>query len=136
MVYGSVSEDKGERIGDEDFAFWFGDLNFRLDGLPGDDIRKLLILHSRGEYYPNSNKPAAPFLGENLIVMRGSESDDDNTAMPPIHPREQSFDSVSSFPDLLDTGEFHKIRVWIGCIEANPRPLCVADFILLSNCRK
>jgi len=45
-----VQEDEGDKIGDEDFAFWFGDLNFRLEGLPGDDIRRLLMLHSRGEY--------------------------------------------------------------------------------------
>ncbi|KAL1898267.1 hypothetical protein Sste5346_003675 [Sporothrix stenoceras] len=39
-----------EKIGDADFAFWFGDLNFRLDDLPGDDIRRILTLHARGEY--------------------------------------------------------------------------------------
>ncbi|CAK7565410.1 MAG: hypothetical protein SEPTF4163_003327 [Sporothrix epigloea] len=38
-----------EKISDADFAFWFGDLNFRLD-LPGDDIRRILTLHARGEY--------------------------------------------------------------------------------------
>jgi phosphatidylinositol-bisphosphatase len=48
--WGGVLDDVNESIGDEDFAFWFGDLNFRLDGLPGDDIRRLLMLHTRGEY--------------------------------------------------------------------------------------
>lgn len=37
-------------IGDEDFAFWFGDLNYRLAGIPGDDVRRLLLLHTRNEY--------------------------------------------------------------------------------------
>ena len=41
---------KTETIGDEDFAFWFGDLNFRLDGIPGDDVRRLLMLHTKGKY--------------------------------------------------------------------------------------
>jgi phosphatidylinositol-bisphosphatase len=50
ISWGGVLEDTGEGIGDEDFAFWFGDLNFRLDGLPGDDIRRLLMLHAKGEY--------------------------------------------------------------------------------------
>ncbi|KAF2668965.1 DNase I-like protein [Microthyrium microscopicum] len=40
----------GEQIGDEDFAFWFGDLNYRLEGIPGDDVRHLLTLHTRNEY--------------------------------------------------------------------------------------
>jgi hypothetical protein len=40
----------GEGIGDEDFAFWFGDLNYRLESIPGDDVRRLLTLHTRNEY--------------------------------------------------------------------------------------
>ncbi|KAI9723878.1 MAG: hypothetical protein M1828_003997 [Chrysothrix sp. TS-e1954] len=39
-----------EKIGDEDFAFWFGDLNYRLTGIPGEDVRRLLLLHTRNEY--------------------------------------------------------------------------------------
>ncbi|KAL2358039.1 inositol polyphosphate 5-phosphatase [Cryomyces antarcticus] len=40
----------GEVIGDEDFAFWFGDLNYRLEGIPGEDVRRLLMLHTRNKY--------------------------------------------------------------------------------------
>ncbi|KAL8691626.1 MAG: hypothetical protein Q9224_004132 [Gallowayella concinna] len=43
-------EASGESIGDEDFAFWFGDLNYRLEGMPGDDVRRLLMLHTKNEY--------------------------------------------------------------------------------------
>lgn len=50
ISWAGVLDDSGEGIGDEDFAFWFGDLNFRLDGLPGDDIRRILMLHAKGEY--------------------------------------------------------------------------------------
>jgi inositol polyphosphate 5-phosphatase INPP5B/F len=39
-----------EKIGNEDFAFWFGDLNYRLDDIPGEDVRRLLLLHTRNEY--------------------------------------------------------------------------------------
>ncbi|KJR87648.1 PI phosphatase group protein [Sporothrix schenckii 1099-18] len=46
-----------EKIADADFAFWFGDLNFRLDDLPGDDIRRILTLHARGEYDLNQKLP-------------------------------------------------------------------------------
>ena len=45
-----VMEEVGEGIGDEDFAFWFGDLNYRLDSMPGEDVRRLLMLHTRNEY--------------------------------------------------------------------------------------
>ena len=45
-----------ERIGDEDFAFWFGDLNFRLEGIPGEDARRLLMLHTRNEYDQSSHE--------------------------------------------------------------------------------
>ncbi len=45
-----VMEEFGESIGDEDFAFWFGDLNYRLENMPGEDVRRLLMLHTRNEY--------------------------------------------------------------------------------------
>jgi phosphatidylinositol-bisphosphatase len=44
------SQASGEALGQEDFAFWFGDLNYRLEGMSGDDVRHLLTLHTRGEY--------------------------------------------------------------------------------------
>ncbi|KAK5115901.1 hypothetical protein LTR62_000357 [Meristemomyces frigidus] len=45
-----LNQSSGEQIGDEDFAFWCGDLNYRLEGIPGDDVRRLLMLHTRNEY--------------------------------------------------------------------------------------
>ncbi|KAL2053323.1 hypothetical protein ABVK25_006316 [Lepraria finkii] len=47
---GDVMEEFGEGIGDEDFCFWFGDLNYRLEDMPGEDVRRLLMLHTRNEY--------------------------------------------------------------------------------------
>jgi hypothetical protein len=44
----SASQGTGEKLGDEDFAFWFGDLNYRLEGMPGDDVRHLLTIHTKG----------------------------------------------------------------------------------------
>lgn len=109
VVIGGVSDDDGDKIGDEDFAFWFGDMNFRLDGLPGDDIRRLLTLHARGEY-DLSNDKGPPIEGDDgIIVMRSSESDDDTTTMSSMHSRDQSFDqsfdSESSLPDPDDFPE-------------------------------
>ncbi|KAJ5461870.1 uncharacterized protein N7458_003422 [Penicillium daleae] len=43
-------EDQGDSIGDEDFTFWFGDLNYRLDDIPGDDVRQVLARHTANSY--------------------------------------------------------------------------------------
>lgn len=40
----------GEHIGSEDFAFWSGDLNYRLEGIPGDDVRRLFTLHAQNKF--------------------------------------------------------------------------------------
>jgi hypothetical protein len=45
----SGASHKSEGLGDEDFAFWFGDLNYRLVTMPGDDVRRLLALHTGDE---------------------------------------------------------------------------------------
>ncbi|RSL73684.1 hypothetical protein CEP54_000207 [Fusarium duplospermum] len=104
VVHAGVEEEEGEKIGDEDLAFWFGDLNFRLDGLPGDDIRRLLTLHARGEYgAPDDSKPVLP--EEGVIVMRGSDSDDDTTTTSSLHSRNESFDTASDLPDPDDFPE-------------------------------
>ncbi|WPH00776.1 Hypothetical protein R9X50_00360600 [Acrodontium crateriforme] len=52
----------GEQLGDEDFAFWVGDLNYRLEGIPGDDVRRLLMLHTRNEY--DLSQQSAPNAGK------------------------------------------------------------------------
>ncbi|KAM5356617.1 hypothetical protein ACJ41O_003263 [Fusarium nematophilum] len=104
VVHSGVEEDEGEKIGDEDLAFWFGDLNFRLDGLPGDDIRRLLMLHARGEY--GAAEDSKPALGEQgVIVMKGSDSDDESSSTPSLHSREESFDTASDLPDPDDFPE-------------------------------
>lgn len=102
---GFDQEDSQEKIGDEDFIFWFGDLNFRLDGIPGDDIRHLLTLHTNGEY--DVSKPKSEQLDgeEGIIVMRTSESSDDQTDDTSARTRstDQSSDDDSiSLPDPDD----------------------------------
>lgn len=51
-----------DTIGKEDFAFWFGDLNYRLEGIPGDDVRRLLSLHTQNEY-DRAHRPKTKFGG-------------------------------------------------------------------------
>ncbi|PQE10400.1 endonuclease Exonuclease phosphatase protein [Rutstroemia sp. NJR-2017a WRK4] len=77
-----VLDDTQECIGDEDFAFWFGDLNFRLEGLPGDDIRRLLMLHTKGEYDigSQSRKKIEKEIDADSgpIVIKSVDSDDES----------------------------------------------------------
>ncbi|OAA56544.1 phosphatase family protein [Niveomyces insectorum RCEF 264] len=88
-----------ETIGDADFAFWFGDLNFRLDDLPGQDIRRLLTLHARGEYdlshkqdeHTHSGKDNSPLAGEDAVVLQLPVSRDGRLSR--TSPKAASFSS-------------------------------------------
>ncbi|GKZ30128.1 hypothetical protein AbraIFM66950_007907 [Aspergillus brasiliensis] len=46
----ALREEPTEGIGKEDFAFWFGDLNYRLEDIPGDDVRQVLARHTANDY--------------------------------------------------------------------------------------
>lgn len=90
-----VMEEEDDKFGDEDFTFFFGDLNFRLDGLPGTDIRHLLTLHARGEY-DIINKDRQ--LGEDSVFVLHDNDDQnaDGTSTPSMVSRETSFDKNES----------------------------------------
>ncbi|PLB53651.1 phosphatase family protein [Aspergillus steynii IBT 23096] len=45
----TLRDEPTESIGKEDFAFWFGDLNYRLEDIPGDDVRQVLARHAEDE---------------------------------------------------------------------------------------
>lgn len=119
--HGGVLEDENQKIGDEDFAFCFGDLNFRLDGLPGDDIRKLLMLHVRGEYdLENRNNDKSLDGEEGVIILQNNDSKsgtsgdrgdrdessdasrDSDSDTPAMVSRETSFDKDHIVKDLDD----------------------------------
>jgi len=107
ISWAGVLDDTQEGIGDEDFAFWFGDLNFRLDGLPGDDIRRLLMLHTKGEYDLGS-KSRNKIDGElddadGPIVIRSVDSDSDSEGdMPKTNTSDRSDGSSTDLPDPDD----------------------------------
>ncbi|KAF7948808.1 hypothetical protein EAE96_007996 [Botrytis aclada] len=107
---GGVLDDTQESIGDEDFAFWFGDLNFRLEGLPGDDIRRLLMLHTKGEYDigSRSRKKIDNEIdaGNGPIVIRSIDSDDESEedfrkSSSTFDPNDDS-STVTTLPDPDD----------------------------------
>jgi inositol polyphosphate 5-phosphatase INPP5B/F len=80
-----VFEEFGESIGDEDFAFWFGDLNYRLADIPGDDVRRLLLLHTRNEYdiLNKSKRKIDSELGF-IDVPSSESSSEDNEVDTPV----------------------------------------------------
>lgn len=94
-----------DKIGDEDCVFWFGDLNFRLDSIPGDDIRRLLTLHTTGEY--DLTRPKLDNLdGEEGIVVTSvsgciEEQTDDTSATTRSTDQSSDDDSIS-LPDPDD----------------------------------
>jgi inositol polyphosphate 5-phosphatase INPP5B/F len=110
-----------EKIGDEDFAFWFGDLNYRLDDIPGEDVRRLLLLHTRNEY-DIINKSRRKIDTELGYMVAGSDEstetfpDDnetpDNTAMnssadPPLDPKSDPASLITTLHSLLSHDQLH-----------------------------
>ncbi|KAK4168999.1 putative inositol-1,4,5-trisphosphate 5-phosphatase 3 [Cladorrhinum sp. PSN259] len=105
---GGVEEDDKGKIGDEDVAFWFGDLNSRLDHLPGDEIRRLLTLHVRGEYDPSKKdlRQQDSLEGSGVVVQESSGTVDDKTADRPVDCKGSEAaeevaddDSINHLPD-------------------------------------
>ncbi|KAF2265459.1 DNase I-like protein [Lojkania enalia] len=79
----------GECLGEEDFAFWFGDLNYRLEGMPGDDVRRLLLRHTKDldpepsieSGIPSSNVSTTSDASKSSTA--GSSDDEDAIPLPP-----------------------------------------------------
>lgn len=73
-----TGEEAYENIGDEDFTFWFGDLNYRLDDIPGNDVRQVLARHTVNAF------DIALQEKKNSGSRRGSTADVEN--QPPAPP--------------------------------------------------
>lgn len=95
---GGVVEDAQESLGEEDFAFVCGDLNFRLECLPGSDIRRLLMLHTKGEY--DLPPKVREQLEDNPVVIHHIDSDDDE--LSDVGSRRPSSEAT----DLPDPDDF------------------------------
>ncbi|KAI8940741.1 hypothetical protein NX059_002006 [Plenodomus lindquistii] len=53
-----TSQPQPEGLGAEDFAFWLGDLNYRLQDMPGDDVRRLLTVHTKDMDRDSESRPS------------------------------------------------------------------------------
>jgi phosphatidylinositol-bisphosphatase len=103
--HAGIPEDEGQGLGDEDFGFWFGDLNYRLDGLPGDDIRRLLMLHTKGEYDVSKKGRASKLEGEQGVIVMNNHDDESasaGTRTPDTISRETSFDELDDDDEATD----------------------------------
>ncbi|KAI5287189.1 hypothetical protein KEM54_006180 [Ascosphaera aggregata] len=67
----NASGDQMVKLGDEEFAFWFGDLNYRLEDIPGEDLRRLLHLHVQGKH-GQTEEPFVPQLQKVSDLPRSS----------------------------------------------------------------
>ncbi|KAJ5463096.1 hypothetical protein N7475_008040 [Penicillium sp. IBT 31633x] len=83
---GDSPEEPGETIGDEDFTFWFGDLNYRLEDIPGDDVRQVLARHTTNTFdQERLSKLASSHSGDSVDSARDS---DDEPPSPPVEEEE------------------------------------------------
>jgi len=107
---GGVIEEFGEGIGDEDFAFWFGDLNYRLEHMLAKDVRRLLMLHTRNEYRKGVAskqkiehelaKPESPTFASNQEAASQTSEDDRSSIISAGNG--SSYHSVASSATLPD----------------------------------
>jgi hypothetical protein len=76
----TLRDEPSESIGDEDFAFWIGDLNYRLEDIPGDDVRQVLARHTENEY----DKRHQRFAEVNGAVSSPRVANDDGRSQSPV----------------------------------------------------
>nr|POE78447.1 isoform 6 of synaptojanin-1 [Quercus suber] len=108
-----LNQATGEQIGDEDFAFWVGDLNYRLEGIPGEDVRRLLMLHTRNEYdlsEASANKIEKELANATEAAKKrtedrysiGSTSSGSMTSSTSSTHRRNSSDTTQTAPSIVD----------------------------------
>lgn len=99
-----VLEETGNGMGEEDFTFWFGDLNYRLDSMPGEDVRRLLMLHTQNQFNADHESPMKTTgeLSKSLLsldVQNGAEerkSEGDRSSSSTVVDRSFSSESPST----------------------------------------
>jgi phosphatidylinositol-bisphosphatase len=75
-----ASQAQGEGLGEEDFAFWFGDLNYRLQGMPGDDVRRLFTMHTKDLDHEGDGRPST---SNDSGYGSKMSMDEDSVPLPP-----------------------------------------------------
>ncbi|KAL3449806.1 Endonuclease/exonuclease/phosphatase [Aspergillus insuetus] len=92
----TLRDEPSESIGDEDFAFWFGDLNYRLEDIPGDDVRQVLARHTENEY----DKRHQRFAEVNGAVSSPRVANEDARSQSPVSEELQNTVQSLDLEDL------------------------------------
>ncbi|KAJ5775429.1 uncharacterized protein N7511_000440 [Penicillium nucicola] len=87
-----ASDESGDTIGDEDFIFWFGDLNYRLDDIPGEDVRQVLARHTVNAYDQARQAKQAAAPDQDSASASTSDSEDQP---PSSHLEEEAMNPVT-----------------------------------------
>jgi hypothetical protein len=89
------SGESGESIGDEDFTFWFGDLNYRLDDIPSDDVRQVLARHTANEYDKERQAKQSSSHSEDSTGDSNDENESPSSSPPEEKETEPDTDPVT-----------------------------------------
>ena len=100
-----VMDELGDYIGEEDFAFWFGDLNYRLSDIPGDDVRRLLLLHTRNEY--NQDDETRHTIDKELKIKEEAKVKDVIAESEAIEPSMDPTSPLTTVASLMIHDELH-----------------------------
>jgi len=93
-----------EGLGAEDFAFWFGDLNYRLQDMSGDDVRRLLTVHTKDMDADNEGR-----LSTSADSGYASKQSLEETPAPMAIPEELDPASLqTTISSLLPHDELHQ----------------------------
>jgi len=95
----------GEGLGDEDFAFWFGDLNYRLHGMPGDDVRRLLTVHTKDMDQQDGDRPSTSSNPGDA----SKHAPDDSRDSVPMPPELDPASLQTTISSLLPHDELHQM---------------------------
>lgn len=105
-----LREDPTETIGKEDFAFWLGDLNYRLDGIPGDDVRRVFARHTENKYdrkhrktHEVDGRPPSPFAIAEDNKQPGSPSSSSSSSDDERSVRNDENADPNADPNSLQT---------------------------------
>ena len=116
------SEGSDEGIGDGDLAWWLGDLNYRLEDISGDDVRRLLTLHVRDEYRRRNGpeqaarqkvtetRRSAEEHDKELSSRSSADSRDYSTPATDVHERLSGQDDAAS--DRSSNSTFDPASLW------------------------
>ncbi|EZG07653.1 hypothetical protein H106_02937 [Trichophyton rubrum CBS 735.88] len=101
-----ISGEINHQFGEEEFSFWFGDLNYRLDGIPGGDVRRLLHLHVQDEFRPAKQNTPLQSIGNSQPEESRKSFESDITSLPSeegIQMEDNDLDPAEDPASLLNT---------------------------------